>query len=47
LELLADPSAQLAGMRELRALLGPPDSLARCAEFVAEIVHAPARRASA
>jgi lipid-A-disaccharide synthase len=46
-ELLADPGAQLAGMREMRALLGPPDALARCAEFVAEIVRAPERRASA
>ncbi len=46
-ELLADPGAQLAGMREMRALLGPPDALARCAEFVAEIVRAPERRVSA
>lgn len=31
--LLADPSAQLHGMRELRGVLGPPDALDRCAEF--------------
>jgi lipid-A-disaccharide synthase len=31
--LLRDPSAQFATSRELRAALGPPDALARCAEF--------------
>jgi lipid-A-disaccharide synthase len=32
--LLNDPSAQLAGMREMRALLGPPDALQQCAQYV-------------
>jgi lipid-A-disaccharide synthase len=40
LGLLVDPSAQLAGMREVRALLGPADSLARIAEFVADVASA-------
>ena len=30
---LADPAAQLADFRRLRAALGPPDSLERCARF--------------
>ncbi len=45
--LLDAPEPQLAGMREVRALLGPPDTLARCAEFVAEAARAPRYRASA
>lgn len=44
--LLVDPSAQLAGMREVRALLGPADALAQCAAFVARIACAPERQAS-
>jgi lipid-A-disaccharide synthase len=47
LELLADPSPQLAGMREVRAILGPPDSLDRCARFVAESVRGPEPQATA
>ena len=35
--LLDDPSAQLASVRRLRALLGPPDALERCAEFAARL----------
>jgi lipid-A-disaccharide synthase len=31
--LLADPESQLRELRALRAELGPPDALARCAEF--------------
>ena len=31
--LLADPESQLRELRMLRAELGPPDALARCAEF--------------
>jgi len=34
LALLDQPVAQLAAFADLRARLGPPDSLARCAEFV-------------
>jgi lipid-A-disaccharide synthase len=45
--LLADSRAQLAGMREVRATLGPPDALARCAAFVAQAAGARPRRASA
>ncbi len=37
--LLRDPSAQLAASRELRAALGPPDALARCAEFAAGLAR--------
>jgi lipid-A-disaccharide synthase len=32
-EILRYPGAQLTGMRELRAGLGPPDALTRCADF--------------
>ncbi len=42
--LLRDPSAQLAGMRALRAELGEPDALRRCAAFavaLARLGHAP------
>jgi len=39
-ELLVDPSPQIAGMREMRAVLGPPDALQRCAEFVVEQARA-------
>ncbi len=35
--LLADPSRQLASVRRLRALLGPPDALERCADFAAQL----------
>jgi lipid-A-disaccharide synthase len=38
--LLGDPSAQLAGMREVRAALGPPDALERCARFALEVAGA-------
>jgi len=34
LELLANPGTQLAAFAELRARLGPPDALERCAQFV-------------
>jgi lipid-A-disaccharide synthase len=34
--LLADPSQQVAALRALRAMLGPPDALERCARFVVE-----------
>jgi lipid A disaccharide synthetase len=37
--LLRDPSAQLAASRELREILGPPDALARCAEFAAGLAR--------
>jgi lipid-A-disaccharide synthase len=42
LALLADPAAQLPALREMRAALGPPDALDRCAEFALSLV-APAR----
>ncbi len=39
LALLADPSAQLAGDRELRERLGGTDALARCADFAVELAR--------
>jgi lipid-A-disaccharide synthase len=39
-ELLCDPSVQLAGMGDVRAALGPPDALARCARFALEVAGA-------
>jgi lipid-A-disaccharide synthase len=38
--LLVDPSAQIAGLRALRAMLGPPDALQRIAQFVVEAASA-------
>ncbi len=38
--LLADPSRQLAEMAEVRAALGPPDALERCARFALELARA-------
>lgn len=37
LRLLADPSEQLARMRELRPALGPPSALERCAAYALEV----------
>jgi lipid-A-disaccharide synthase len=37
--LLKDPSSQVAGMREIRALLGPPDALQRCAQYVIDVAY--------
>jgi lipid-A-disaccharide synthase len=34
--LLRDASEQIAGMREVRSRLGPPDALVRCARFALE-----------
>jgi lipid-A-disaccharide synthase len=39
--LLADSAAQLDAARALRAALGPPDALQRCAAFVIAAAHAP------
>jgi lipid-A-disaccharide synthase len=39
-ELLCDPSVQLAGMKDVRAALGPADALARCARFALEVAGA-------
>jgi len=36
-ELLRDPSAQLAAMRDVRAALGTPDALRRCAAFAVSL----------
>ena len=40
--LLRDPEAQLAAFRELRAVLGPPDALVRCAAFAVALANQPA-----
>jgi lipid-A-disaccharide synthase len=39
---LRDPSQQYARFAELRAALGPPDALARCAEFAVSLARNPA-----
>lgn len=44
--LLGDPSGQLAAMRDVRAALGAPDALTRCAEFAVTLAHSGARDAA-
>jgi lipid-A-disaccharide synthase len=36
---LADPASQIAAMRQVRGVLGPPDALARCAAFAARLAR--------
>jgi len=44
--LLHDPSGELAAMREVRAALGAPDALARCAQFAVSLARGGARGAA-
>ena len=44
--LLTDPLEQRAGYRELRAVLGPPDALARCAAFALALARGNGRKAA-
>ncbi len=39
-ELLVDPQPQLVAMRDVRAALGPPDALERCAQFALQLARA-------
>jgi lipid-A-disaccharide synthase len=38
-DVLRDPAPQLAGLRDLRAALGPPDALRRCAAFAVALAR--------